>query len=139
METSKPCAANHSRPVLLSLGRYCDMKSRLSLLGEVLFGPDQALLFAAGIPREQAFGGRRKTLPRVWSLPGNVVNLEASIRVSALESDGMVKLTKHSQASSPRTSHTRLIKAWTKTVSGQVRTLNDSPTRMVHRRCTEWT
>jgi len=54
-------------------------------------GPDQVLLFAAGIPREQAFGGRRKLLPRVWSLPGNVVNLEASIRVSALESDGMVK------------------------------------------------
>ena len=72
-----------------SLG--CDMKSRSSLLGAAQFGLDQALLFAAGIPREQAFGGRRKLLPRVWSLPGNVVNLEASIRVSALESDGRVK------------------------------------------------
>jgi hypothetical protein len=42
---------------------------------------------------------------------------------ATLESDGMVKLIKHSQASSPRTSHTRLIKAWTKKVSGQVRAL----------------
>ena len=33
---------------------------------------------------------------------------------AALESDGMVKLIKHSQASSPRTSHTRLFKAWAK-------------------------
>jgi len=33
---------------------------------------------------------------------------------AALESDGMVKTFEHSQASSPRTSHTRLIKAWAK-------------------------
>jgi len=33
---------------------------------------------------------------------------------ATLESDGMVKLIEHSQASSQRTSHTRLIKAWTK-------------------------
>ena len=33
---------------------------------------------------------------------------------AALESDGMVKLIKHSQASSPRTSHKRLFKAWAK-------------------------
>src|SRR4029453_13979347 len=46
---------------------------------------------------------------------------------------------KHSQASSPRTSHTRLIKAWTKRVRGQVRALERGPTRMLHRRCTERT
>lgn len=100
---------------------------------------EQALLFAAGILWEQASGGRRKLLPEVGSLPDNVVNLEASIRVSTLESDGMVKLIKHSQASSVITSHTRLIKAWTKMVSGQARALTNSPTRMLHRRCIEWT
>ena len=44
---------------------------------------DSALPFAAGILWEQAFGGRRKPLPRVWSLPDNVVNLGASIRGDA--------------------------------------------------------
>jgi hypothetical protein len=39
---------------------------------------DSALLFAAGILGEQAFGGRRKLLPRVWSLPDNVAGLAAS-------------------------------------------------------------
>jgi|KBSSwiStaDraftv2_1062776.scaffolds.fasta_scaffold188787_3 hypothetical protein len=33
---------------------------------------------------------------------------------ATLESDGMVKIYEHSQASSQRTSHTRLIKAWAK-------------------------
>src|SRR5207302_8457931 len=42
---------------------------------------------------------------------------------ATLESDGMVKTCEHSQASSPRTSHTRLIKAWAKMASGQVRAL----------------
>ncbi len=41
------------------------------------------LLFAAGILWEQAFGGRCKPLPRVWSLSNNVVNLGASIRGDA--------------------------------------------------------
>jgi hypothetical protein len=44
---------------------------------------DSALPFAAGILWEQAFVGRRKPLPRVWSLPDNVVNLGASIRGDA--------------------------------------------------------
>lgn len=44
---------------------------------------DSALPFAAGILWEQAFGGRRKPLPRVWSLSNNVVNLGASIRGDA--------------------------------------------------------
>jgi len=44
---------------------------------------DSALPFAAGILWEQAFGGQRKPLPRVWSLPNNVVNLGASIRGDA--------------------------------------------------------
>jgi hypothetical protein len=57
------------------------MKSRLLLFGRSFYRLNQALPFAAGIPREQAFGGLRKQLPRVWSLPGNVVSLEASIRV----------------------------------------------------------
>ena len=44
---------------------------------------DSALPFAAGILWEQAFGGQRKQLPRVWSLPNNAVNLGASIRGDA--------------------------------------------------------
>jgi hypothetical protein len=44
---------------------------------------DSALPFAAGILWEQAFDGRREPLPRVWSLPNNVVNLGASIRGDA--------------------------------------------------------
>ena len=63
---------------------------------------EQVLLFAAGILWEQAFDGRlSKLLSRVWSLPDNVVNLEASIWVSTLESDGMVKIIntrKHRQS-----------------------------------------
>src|SRR5258708_3018645 len=116
----------------LSLIRYRDMKSRSSLLGEALCGLTKSCFSQQVLHGSRRLaGGSQELVPRVWSLPGNVVNLEASIRVSALESDGMVKLIKHSQASSPRTSHTRLIKAWTKMVRGQVRTLNDSPTRMM--------
>jgi hypothetical protein len=58
---------------------------------------------------------------------------------AALESDGMVKLNEHSQAPSEKLSHTRLIKAQTKMVSGQDRVVQRGPTRMTHRRCTEWT
>src|SRR5437773_872006 len=58
---------------------------------------------------------------------------------ATLESDGMVKIYEHSQASSPRTSHTRLIKAWAKMARGQDRALERGPTRTLHRRCTEWT
>ena len=47
----------HSR-----IGR-CDMKSCWLLFGGIY--PDQALLFAAGILGEQAFGGKHKLLPKV--------------------------------------------------------------------------
>ena len=60
----------------------CDVKSHQPLLSVVFF-PDSALPFAAGILWEQAFGGRRKPLSRVWSLLNNVVNLGASIRGDA--------------------------------------------------------
>ena len=107
-------------------------ESRKSLPDMILH--DQVLLFAAGILWGQALGGRRKLLstglkpPRQCSQPGSL-NPGAT-----LESDGMVKLTKHSQASSVPTSHTRLFKAWTKMVSGQVRVLERGSTRMMHRR-----
>jgi hypothetical protein len=56
-----------------------------------------------------------KPLPRVWSLPDNVVNLEASIRVPTLESDGMVKRLNTRKHRHRRMSHTRLVKAQAKT------------------------
>ena len=86
---SKP---GHRAPVAILASRGLGVAELYSLLRrEVTFvtawqgamRPDQALLFAAGIPREQAFGGRRKPLPRVWSLLNNAVNLGASIRGDA--------------------------------------------------------
>jgi hypothetical protein len=40
---------------------------------------DSALPFAAGILGKQAVGGRRKLLPRVWSLPDNVAKREVRL------------------------------------------------------------
>ena len=57
-----------------------DMKSHEPLLS-VVIRPDSALLFAAGIPGEQALDGRRKLLSRVWSLSDNVADLGASVWV----------------------------------------------------------
>ena len=62
----------------------------------------------AGVWRAAQATAKGLKPPKQCSQPGSL-NPGA-----ALESDGRVKLIKHSQAPSPRTSHTRLFKAWAK-------------------------
>ena len=62
----------------------------------------------AGVWRAAQATAKGLEPPNQCSQPGS---LDPGV---TLESDGMVKTIEHSQASSPRTSHTRLIKAWAK-------------------------
>lgn len=80
-------------------GIGCDMKSYSTLFGGTKLALTKPCFSQQVFHGSRRLTGGHKLLSRVWSLPGNVANLEASIRASALESDDRVKLNEHSQAS----------------------------------------